>query len=175
MVAAAVIALAVAAAPLLLPTGPPSAFRDGRDLECEDAALAAWASAKVARAGVDGLLALPLLVFRAGVGGRMGVAESRFGSRSSTGLTVTSFLVVLLPLGAGGSGGGGMMDSTSGFAGGSGLLGAAAGAPLGGFGSTTALAPFVCAGMSGVPELVPFGWLEAAEPGRSFAVSALVV
>ena len=93
----------------------PSAFRDGRDLELGLEAAAA-ASAKVERAGVEGLLARPLFVFTVvtGVGGRMGVAESRLASRSSAVFVAASFFP-WLPFGNGGSSGGGTGTSVSGL------------------------------------------------------------
>lgn len=163
------------ATPFPVPTAPPSAFRDGRDLELE-LELAAAASAKVAKAGVDGLLALPLFVLTAarGVGGTMGVAESRFGSRSSTTLAVLSFFP-LLPLGAGGSGGGGTGVSVSAL-GGSVLIGMGTAVSFMGFGSVLGLlVPLLCVPGSGVPDAVaPLGLFEAAEAGRCRALSVLL-
>lgn len=153
---------------------PPSAFRDGRDLGLGFEAAAA-ASAKVARAGVEGLLARPLFVFTAvsGVGGAMGVAESRFASRSSATFVVLSFFP-LLPLGIGGSGGGGTGVSVSGLEG-SVLIGMGTAVSFIGFGSVFGLlVPLLCVPGSGVPDAAPFGLLEAAEAGRCRTLSVLL-
>jgi hypothetical protein len=160
---AVAVAVPFAGIPLLL--FPLSGFRDVRDLGLEAAAAA---SAKVANAGVEGLLALPLLVFTVpsnGVGGAIGVAGSRFGSRSSAGLIVLLSFLLLLPFGAGGSGGGGSTGSASDLAC-SGLEGATAGFSFWTFDSVVVFDPLLCAMGSGVLGSTPFSLFEAAEGGR---------
>ncbi len=151
---------------VIVPLLPPSAFRDGRDLAFEATA----ASAKVARAGVEGLLARPLFVFTvvSGVGGNTGIAVSFFGSRSSTVFATLSFL---LPFGVGSGGGGGASVSVLTC---SGLLGGGMAVSFGAFVSVGALAPLLCGPNSGVPGGTPFGLFEAADGGRCFAESLVL-
>ena len=88
------------AAPELPFPAADSAFRDDRDLDIVDAPAA---SAKVASAGVDGLLARPLFVVVTvvvGVGGGNVGVSFLMGSRSSI-LTDASFLLFTLLLGTG--------------------------------------------------------------------------
>ena len=114
MVAAAVMVVAVfvtvAMVAVVVPVElglalPTSALLDSRERELDEESAAA-ASANVASAGVDGLLARPLFVLTAvsGVGGTIGVADSRLGSRSSTALAVISFLPAPFGVASGGGG-----------------------------------------------------------------------
>ena len=134
----------------------PSEAREGRDRA---------ASANVAKAGVDGLLARPLFVVTRVVvaTGNVGVG-SPTASTSSAGLEILSFLLVLT-----GGGGAAMIASFSGF-GVSPLIGAPG--SLTTFVSAVGREPLLCTAItSDGAGAVPFGSLEADEGGRCFVLS----
>lgn len=166
------------AAPVLPFPAADSVFRDDRDLDIVEDAPAA--SAKVASAGVEGLLARPLFVVVTvvvGVGGGSNVGVSfLMGSRSSI-LTDASFLLFPRLFGTGvpfavedGSGGGGGI-SVSGLETASELALGIRGATTGSFGAVVSVpvfAPLICWSTVGVLIATPFGCLlfEAADVGR---------
>lgn len=153
---------------------PLSALREGLEREfvvvvgADDEA----ASANVARAGVDGLLARPLLVvltMLAGVGRMASAAVASFlcGPGSSVAFVVVSFL---LPFGAGsGAAGGG--SSVSGFSG-LGLFRMGMAVSFCAFASVVGFATLLGRLGSGVPCEFPFGWFDAADGGHCRAFSA---
>ena len=140
-----------------------SVFRDGLDLTAD-------ASANVdTRAGVEGLLALPLFVVVTAVargGGIIGVLDSFLDSFSSVAFAVSfSFL---FPLGAGSGGGTGVASSVSVLT--TSGLETTTGSFCGGFVSTGVgrVVPVTGAGgsMIGVDGGAPLGLFEAADEGR---------
>lgn len=155
-------AVTLPVAPLL---PPPSGLRDGRDLELKEAAAA---SAKVANAGVDGLLARPLFVLTVpinGVGGRIGVACSRFASLSSGIFAVTLSFLLVPTFNVGGSADAAGAISPSGLAV-SDLTGATLALSFEAFVSVAGLDPLLCAFWSGVAATTPLGLFEVTEGGR---------
>lgn len=163
------------AAPVLPFPAADSVFRDDRDLDIVDAPAA---SAKVASAGVDGLLARPLFVVVTvvvGVGGGNVGVSFLMGSRSSI-FTDASFLLFPLLLGTGvpfednGSGSGGGI-SVSGLETVSELALGTRGGTAVSFCvvvSVSVFAPLLCWSALGVLIATPFGCLlfEAADAGR---------
>lgn len=155
-------------------------LREGRDLDGTVAVVVGVASANVARAGVEGLLARPLLVLTvliAGVGCMTRAADSFFCSSiigvASDATAADAALVALsflLPLRGGSSTGGGISISCFGP---SGLLGARAGVSLCAFGPELAFAPLLCWLGSSISCGFPFGLVEASDGSRCRVFSTL--
>ncbi len=152
---------------------PLSALREGRErefvvvVEADEEA----ASANVARAGVDGLLARPLLVVLtrlAGVGwmARAAVASFLCGPSSSVAFVVVSFLPFCA--GSGAARGGSSVSGLSGL----GLFRMGMAVSFCVFASVVGFATVLGRLGSGVPWEFPFGLFDATDGGRWRAFSA---
>lgn len=146
-------------------------FLDGRDLAVVVVALTA--SAKVPVAGVDGLLARPLLVVVTVVligGGSIAVCDTiefvlfLISGSSAGAVTALLFSFLVVPALATGSGGTGGLISVSGFAA-SVLAGAGAGGSVS-FGAFASEVDLLCGTASTTAGVMPLGLFVAAVAGR---------